>query len=160
MKNDRELSSNMEDYLEAIAILKKENGVARVKDISRLLDVRPSSVTAALNSLSEKGYVSHEPYAYVDLTSQGTRVAQSVLKRHNILFRFLTEILGIDPRIAQRDACKMEHSMSPKTLEKLMKFVDFVDASPHRGKPDWLKRFDDYSRTGMRRRYTEGDTSE
>ena len=141
----------MEDYLEAIAVLRKKNGVARVRDISRMLDVKAPSVTSALVNLSEKGLVEHERYGYVELTREGRKAARDVLRRHNVLLGFLTEILSIDPKTALEDACKMEHSVSPKTLEKLEKFIEFVEHGSYQGKPEWLKGFDHYFKTGKRR---------
>ena len=151
MKKNTKLSSNMEDYLEAIAMLKKEEGIARVKDISRLLKVKTSSVTAALNTLSKENLVIHERYGYVDFTKEGEKIAQGVLRRHNMLIKFLSEVLNIEPKVASVDACKMEHTMSPQTFKKLTKFIEFVETSPDGGRPIWLKGFDYYFRTGKRR---------
>ncbi|MCK4851629.1 MAG: metal-dependent transcriptional regulator [Candidatus Omnitrophica bacterium] len=146
----RKLSSNMEDYLEAIAVLKKDEGVARVRDISRLLDVKKPSVTGALSVLSGKGLIVHERYGYVDLTPKGEKVAGSVKKKHDMLVRFLTRILDVDPRIAAEDACRMEHTISPQTFEKLTGFIEFVETCPTGDRPDWLKGFDRYFKTGRR----------
>lgn len=144
------LSLSMEDYLEAIALLKKEKGVARVRDISQLLKVKAPSVTAALKALSAEKLVIHERYGYVDLTPEGERLARQVQGRHDALVKFLAGILNIHPRIAAEDACKMEHSVSPQTFEKLTKFIEFVETCPEQARPDWLKSFDYYSRTGKR----------
>jgi len=122
----KKISSHMEDYLEVIAELKKKKVVARVKDISQRMDVATPSVTSALNTLSREGLIIHERYGYVELTPDGERIASGVQHRHDTLIKFLTEILDIDPKIAREDACKMEHSISPETLEKLTKFVDLL----------------------------------
>ena len=53
-KKEKKLTSSMENYLKDIVVLEKENGVARVKDISRMLNVKTPSVTSALSNLSEK----------------------------------------------------------------------------------------------------------
>ncbi len=151
MKKNK-LSSNMEDYLEVIAILKKEKSVARVKDISRLMDVKTPSVTAALNTLSKNGLIVHERYGYVEITPEGERLAQGVQGRHNILVKFLTNILSIAPKIASEDACKMEHTLSSKTFHKLTKFIEFVETCLDGQRPDWLKSFDYYFKTGKRRK--------
>jgi len=148
----KRLSSNMEDYLEAVALLKKEKGIARVRDISRLLKVKPPSVTSALSTLSKNGLVIHERYGYVDLTQDGEKLAQSVQMRHDMLVNFLTEILKIDSNIATEDACKIEHSISPQTFQKLTKFIEFVETCPEHTRPDWLKSFDYYFKTGKRRK--------
>ena len=142
------ISSNMEDYLEAIAGLKKDKGVARVRDISRLMNVQKPSVTAALNTLSKDGLVIHEKYGYAELTKKGERIAQSIQNRHAILLKFLTEILNIDLKTASKDACRMEHSTSPESMAKLTKFIEFMENCPEEGRPTWLKNFDYYARTG------------
>lgn len=147
---EKKLSSNMEDYLEAIAVLEERDKVARVRDIGLLMKVKTPSVTAALDTLSKNGLVIHERYGYVELTEEGERLAGEVQKRHDILLRFLREILGIDPRIAAEDACKIEHSISQETFEKLTKFIEFVETCPDGERPDWLKGFDHYFKTGKR----------
>ncbi|MFZ2938309.1 MAG: metal-dependent transcriptional regulator [Candidatus Omnitrophota bacterium] len=126
----KKLSSNMEDYLEAIALLKREKGVARVNDIGRFLRVKNSSVSAALNTLSKKKHVVHERYGYVELTTEGQKLASGVQKRHDILLKFLCGILKIDPEVARVDACKMEHAISQETLDKLIKFSERAESCP------------------------------
>jgi len=144
------LSSNMEDYLETIAILKKEKSVARVRDISRLMNVKTPSVTQALTTLSDIGLIVHERYGYVDLTKEGEKVAQNVKKRHDMLIKFLNKVLKVDKAIARRDACQMEHAISQQTFEKLTKFIEFVENSPRGDRPTWLQHFDHYFKTGSR----------
>lgn len=152
MEEIRKVSSNMEDYLEAIATLKKQVGVARVKDIGRLLNVKNPSVNAALNNLSNAGLVTHERYGYADLTPEGEVLARDVMARHDALVKFFTIILGVDPKNAEVDACRMEHSMSREGFERLTKFMDFIEACPHDEKPAWLKNFEHYMKTGKRLR--------
>jgi len=142
----------MEDYLETISFLKEKNNVARVRDISSSLNVKASSVTSALASLSKNKLVIHERYGYVQLTPEGERLAKIVVKKHKILIEFLTKILDISPKIATEDACKMEHFISPQTFEKLTKFMEFIEESPVNGKPEWLEGFDYYLKTGKRRK--------
>ena len=123
MKSVIKLSSNMEDYLEAIAALKKEKGIARVKDISALLNVKKPSVAAALNNLSKGKLVIHERYGTVELTEEGMEIACNVQERHDVIYAFLTNILKVDAKTAEHEACGMEHSMSLSTLAKLNKFL-------------------------------------
>ncbi len=144
------LSASLEDYLEAILNLAGESNIARSRDIAAMLGVSRASVTAALTNLSKGGLVIHERYSYVELTPEGKRLAQSIQSRHDTLFRFLTEILGINPKIATEDACKIEHSISPQTLKKITKFIKFVETCPGQDRPDWLKSFDYYFKTGRR----------
>ncbi|MBD3426790.1 MAG: MarR family transcriptional regulator [Candidatus Omnitrophica bacterium] len=146
----KKLTSSMEDYLEAIAAIKAEKGVARVKDISKMMGVKKPSVTSAVKSLCERGLIIHERYGYVDLTRQGEKLARSIRRKHDTLVRFISRILGVDRKIAAADACKIEHHISPETFERLTKFVEFVKGCPDGDKPEWLKGFDHYHRTGKR----------
>jgi len=146
---ERAKTASMEDYLEAIAMLRGKGKVVRVKQISHALGVKMPSVTSAMRKLSEEGLVKHERYGYVELTAEGGRVAKDVVRRHEALRRFLTEILGVNPETAAEDACKMEHAISPASQQRLAKFVEFVLTCPQ-GQPEWLKSFDYYFEHGQR----------
>lgn len=121
------LTESLETYLETIAMLKRENTIARVKDISKALNVKNSSVNIALNVLSDKGLVIHEKYGYVDLTAEGQKIADDIQHKEDVLVRFFTEILGVEKEFALKDACKMEHTISDETLSKLIFFIGKVD---------------------------------
>ncbi len=124
MKNARTgLSSSLEDYLEAIAYLKKGKGSAKVSDIGRFLRVKNSSVNAAVANLVRKGLVTHERYGTVVLTPKGMRLAEDVQNRHDAIYEFLHEILGVEQVVAQTEACRIEHLMSATTVKKLVGFV-------------------------------------
>ncbi len=144
-----EQTASMEDYLEAIAKLREEEPEVRVTQISRRLGVKKPSVTAALHKLSEDGLVKHKRYGHVELTREGRRIAEDVMHRHEVLFRFLSEVLDVNREIAQEDACKMEHSLSHTGLERLAKFVEFVLSCP-KGEPLWHKGFKYYFEHGER----------
>ena len=117
------LSANREDYLEAVSLCANEKGVARVSDIRDMMNVKTPSVTGALKALVAGGYVCHQPYGGVELTAKGRRTAEDVKKRHAILSRFLTQVLGVNSTTADLDACKMEHAISRETLEKLHTYL-------------------------------------
>ncbi len=117
------LTANMEDYLEAIMILQKDRKVARVRDIARLLDVKMPSVTGAVKNLAEKGLVNYERYSFVTLTDKGVKIAGEIISRHRIIYDFLNGILGVSPEIAELDACRIEHVISPQTVTKLKLLV-------------------------------------
>ena len=142
-KMARQQSASMEDYLERIAMLAEEQGVVRVTALSNSLGVKKPSVISALNKLSERGLVNHEKYGYVELTGEGKKVAVDILRRHEALGRLLVEILRVNPDTAWKDACDMEHYISPITVERLVKFVEFV-LNRSGGRPEWLKGFDDH----------------
>jgi len=137
------ITPTMEDYLEAIYNLSKEKTAIRVRDISKKLDVKMPTVTNMLKTLSEKGLIDYEKYEYLELTVKGSDVGQEIDQRHQIFRRFLTDILKIDYNQADEDACKMEHAVSPATLEAFVDFMEFIDSCP-RGGASWLDYFDEY----------------
>ena len=143
----REQTPSMEDYLEAIANLGAEGRVVRVKEIGQALNVKMPSVTSALGKLSEHGLVEHERYGYVELTYEGDRVARDVIRRHKALSRFFVEALDIDHKTAEEDACKVEHVISPLSLERVIKFIEFIEACPL-GEANFPKRYKYYLEHG------------
>lgn len=142
-KSKKPLTSVMEDYLEAIFDLNQEKKFVRVKDIAKRMDVKMPTVSSMLKTLSDRGFVNYEKYEYVELTKKGTDVGREMRRRHQVLFKFLTEILEIDFKIADDEACKMEHALSANTLDSLTDFVEFIQTCPRTGE-SWLKYFKQY----------------
>jgi DtxR family Mn-dependent transcriptional regulator len=120
----------MEDYLEAIAKLGEGRKVVKVKQVSQMLGVKMPSVTSALKKLSEQELVEHERYGRIKLTAAGDESARAIISRHEALTRFFAQALGIDQETAEADACKIEHVISPLSMERLTKFVEFMEACP------------------------------
>lgn len=118
----------MEDYLEAIYNLQVRSQVARVKDIARQMNVKMPSVTGAIRALASKGLVKHQPYESVELTGKGLDKARGIAHRHSAVREFLMSLLQLDEKDAEREACGIEHAIAPDTLDRLLKFVDFVRA--------------------------------
>ena len=133
----------MEDYLEAIFDLDKEKRVVRVKDIAKRMDVKMPTVSSMLKTLNDRGLVHYEKYEYVELTPKGAGVGKDMRNRHEVLLKFLTDILGIESKTANEEACKMEHTLSETTLESLTNFMDFIESYPRAGK-SWLHYFKEY----------------
>ncbi|MBW1783430.1 MAG: metal-dependent transcriptional regulator [Deltaproteobacteria bacterium] len=137
------LTPTMEDYLEAIFNLGKEKRAVRVRDIAKRLGVKMPTVTNMLKTLNERGLIDYEKYEYLELTEQGADVGQEIDRRHHVLRSFLTDILGIDFDIADEEACKMEHAVSPSTLDEFVVFMEFIQSCPRTGE-NWLERFEEF----------------
>jgi DtxR family Mn-dependent transcriptional regulator len=136
-------TASMEDYLKAIVLLSQGDEEVTVTKISNLLGVKKPSVTCALIRLSEIGLVTHKKYGLVALTPEGLKIAQDVYHRHKILCHLLVDILGVDTKVAEDDACRMEHFLSPSSLKRLAKFIEFVLNRPQ-GISECLKGFQYY----------------
>lgn len=141
------LTSSMEDYLEAIWVVGLEKRAPRVKDIAKSLGVKTSSVVNAIKILSEKQLVHQEPYGYIELTQKGILKAKEIYERHKTLYKFFHEILGVDPKVAEKDACEIEHHIHRHTLNRVLKFIKFVETCPE-GEPLWLSSFHYYVKHG------------
>jgi len=141
------LTPALEDYLEAICRLLVEKGTARVSDIANALSVDKSTVTTALNSLSEKGFVNYRPYRAPTLTSRGKKAAEDIVGRHNLIRRFLSQVLLVREDVADANACRMEHVLDKEVLERLSLFSEFVNECPRAGE-DWLQMFGHYFEHG------------
>ena len=102
---------SLEDYLESMLMLKEQKGFIRSVDISRLLDVTKPSVSYADND------------GLINLTSTGLDLAQKTYDKHKTLSNFFKSI-GVEPKIAQQDACRIEHDISSETYKALCKHIE------------------------------------
>lgn len=122
----RDASAVQEDYLEAIVALEQEQGRVRVRDLSERLAVHKSTVTAALKVLTDKGFITYEPYGRIAMTSVGRATAERVLQRHRLLKSFLRDILLVELDVAEENACRMEHVIDAGVLDRLELFAHFM----------------------------------
>ncbi len=137
------LSKSLEDYIEAIYLISLKKKVVRVKEIAKFLDVKTPSVVDAVSKLQERGLVTHEKYGYLYLTKKGIDTARSVYKKHEEVYKFLNQFLGMDEDISEKDACGIEHSISKETLNRIVKLMKFIDSDPE-GYPEWMRKFNDF----------------
>ncbi len=124
------VSASLEDYLESIYHIEASNGAARAKDIALAMNVKNASVTQALRSLAEKNLVNYAPYEVITLTKLGKQIALDVVRRHETLEKFLSQVLGLSHAEADENACRMEHSVSRPVLNRLIKFVEYFKECP------------------------------
>lgn len=134
---DTELTPHMEDYIETIAILSKNNRVVRVRDIAAELKIKMPSVTSALNKLKELGLIDYEKYGYIELTKNGSIVSDMVLSRHICLTEFFSRVLKVPADRAEQEACIIEHHITPDMCKRIHKFLIFYKKAEESEK-DWI----------------------
>ena len=117
------ITNSLEEYLKTIYILKNTKGQVRVTDISKKIGCSKPSVNRAINCLKDKGLILYETYGDIEITEEGIDVAKSIIKRHDILKLFLTEILEVDEETAEKEAATMKHSISEETASKVEKYI-------------------------------------
>jgi len=139
-KDKLSLTPALEDYLETIYLIVQEKKIARVKEIARSRGVRMASVSPAMRRLSDLGLIAYSQREFIDLTPAGEEIARRTLARHDLLTRFFTEILQMNPHNAESDACAMEHHLSDEGMDKLTRFFEFVQLYPT-GIDNFIERF-------------------
>ncbi len=125
------MTKSLEDYLEAIYRLSKNEGHTRVVDIAKMLNVKMPSVNNAVKELSRLKLVEYEKYHELSLTPEGIIVAERVYECHQMLKNYLLS-LGISEENAESDACAMEHILSAETIACFRKLVSDKGYFPQR----------------------------
>ena len=116
------IQESAENYLETILVLNQRNGYARAIDIAAELSFSKPSVSIAMKNLRENGYVEVDDAGRIALTDAGREIAQRIYERHTFLTDWLSA-LGVDPKIAAEDACRMEHVISPESFAAIRTFA-------------------------------------
>ncbi len=128
-----------EDYLEAIYKLLVERGRVGVRELARELGVSPPSVVEYLRRLAEEGYIVYEKGGHIELTERGLAEAERIYRIHKAVKKFLMLVLGVDEETAERDACYIEHGLGEETVERIVRFIEYIEECPM-GLPELLKQ--------------------
>ena len=118
MSSKNKLHASGEDYLETILVLQKKRGMVRSVDVARHMEVSKPSVCHAVATLRDGGFLMMDEGHFLHLTDVGREVAEKIYERHC----FFTEQLitaGVDPKTAEADACRIEHTISQDSFEKI-----------------------------------------
>ncbi len=116
------VNESAENYLETILILSQRLPVVRSVDIATELDFKKSSVSVAMKKLRESGHIIVSPEGYISLTQTGREIADCIYERHTLLSSWLQR-LGVDPKVAAEDACRIEHVISAESFEAIKKHI-------------------------------------
>ena len=121
-----------EEYLGAIYRL-RVNSVKPLplSHLSAYFDYSPVSVHEMVQKLVNQGCVEYHPYYGVTLTPKGEDIAKSLLRRHRLWERFLTDVLNIPWDDAHEIAGRLEHASTDLVTEKLSAFLGNPDSCPH-----------------------------
>lgn len=115
-------NESVEDYLETILILSERLPVVRSVDIANEMNYKKSSISVAMKHLRALEYIVVSEQGYITLTEKGKKIAAMIYERHQVLSNWLIR-LGVDPKIAAQDACRIEHDISPESFAAIKKFI-------------------------------------
>lgn len=113
------ITRSREDYLRIIYELAEFSKAIRSSDVAEMLGVTRASVSRMMSELKNSGLIEKEKYGSVVLTEKGYNLAEQIKNKHDLIVRFLIDVLGVNTAIANEDACEMEHAVSRETAEKL-----------------------------------------
>lgn len=148
-KDERLLTSAMEDYLEMIYRNISAEGYMRINTLSQLLNVRPSSATKMVQKLTSLGFLKYEKYGIVLLTERGYEKGEYLLKRHNTVEKFL-ETIGVKDNILLQTEL-IEHNIARNTLDNISLLVEFLEENP-----ETKGRFDAYKTKKVKKDNEDG----
>lgn len=126
-----QLSGPERESLKALYRLAVVGNAVRSGDLAAALGVSPATATTRLKRLDERGLAAHTPYQGVTLTPQGRRLAVSAIRRHRIVERFLSDMLGYPWDGADRLAVTFEHELPDEVVERLYVALNRPASCPH-----------------------------
>ncbi len=115
------IQESAENYLEAILVLQDQKTGVRSIDVANYLGFSKPSVSVAMKSFREEGYVVVDGEGNLALTEKGKEIAEKVYDRHNTIAKALM-LLGVDEETALSDSCKIEHDLSDISFQKIKEY--------------------------------------
>jgi DtxR family Mn-dependent transcriptional regulator len=131
-RGSRQVSVSEEDYLKAIYGMQLELQEPISARLSEALGVTPPAVTTALRRMARRGHVRVDPNGgRIRLTPKGRGIAQSLVLRHRLIERLLTDVLGMDWKVVHAEAEKLEHAISKDLERRLLERFGRDSSCPH-----------------------------
>ena len=116
------IQESAQNYLETILMLSEKSNCVRAIDIANELGFSKASVSVAMKSFREEGYIVTDSDGGITLTEKGLQIAERVCERHDVIAKALIA-LGVSKDVAYADSCKIEHDISNETFKKLKTFL-------------------------------------
>jgi DtxR family Mn-dependent transcriptional regulator len=119
------LTHSAAHHLLAVSDAIDRQGYARCTDIARELAITRGSVSVAMQSLKSAGYVAQDENHFFHLSDSGRKAVASIQGRHQIVERFLTEVLGLPSGDSHRESCRLEYLIEAHTARRLFALLEF-----------------------------------
>jgi DtxR family Mn-dependent transcriptional regulator len=124
-------SETAERYLEAIYYIEHEGEIPRPGHLADWLGVSAPTVTVSLQRLARDGLIRIAADRSVELTDAGAEAAATIVRRHRIVERWMTDVLGLDWATADIEAQTLTHGMSDTVLDRLDDQLGRPNTCPH-----------------------------
>ncbi|WP_407376439.1 metal-dependent transcriptional regulator [Methanobrevibacter sp.] len=130
MAESKNISENIEEYLEVLYRNGSNGEQVSTTTLSKDLGIAPGSVTQMLKKLESLGYIGYTPYKGATLTHEGMKIAQKITRKHRILEKFLLDVLKVKEENVHDQACEMEHTLSDEAERALCTMLQHPDLCP------------------------------
>ncbi len=124
--DNNEVTHSTAHYLLAVASLAESGDRPRAADVARQLGVSRAAVSMQLRTLREHDLVQVGKDNRLKLSRHGADLVARIASKREVLREFLNQVLGVDPQVAERDACKIEHLVSEESGAALVRFIRFL----------------------------------
>jgi DtxR family Mn-dependent transcriptional regulator len=147
MKRLPPVSLAQEDCLEAVLRLQQTQGAVRVCELATALGVHKSTVVAMVKRLVARGLLSHARYGLITLTTTGATIAGRTGARHDLIRALLVQVLLLDEKAADANACRLEHALDAEAHQRLREAITFAATKPTLA-TNWRRSFRAYLAAG------------
>lgn len=117
------ISKSLQEYLKTIYIIQKQGEQPKVTNIAEKMNCSKASVNKSLKLLTEEALIKYEAYGQIEMTEDGLKLAKKILEANDIVYLFLTEVLGEEKEIAEQEAKEVKMAMKDSTVNKLAKYL-------------------------------------
>lgn len=131
MKPATETTATTEEYLETIYMMAAESRVVKGARLAEIIGVSRPTVTATLRRMTRDGLIQQNAKKEVELTRKGYAVADRLQRRHRIIERWLTDVLGFDWAKSDAESHRLEHVFSDEVVDRLNELLGRPETCPH-----------------------------
>jgi DtxR family Mn-dependent transcriptional regulator len=120
-----------QEYLETLFWLYEAGLPMTGANIARAMQLSPPTVHEMVGRLERDGYITRAPDKVISFTDNGREHAEAIVRRHRLIERFLTDVLGIPWDEVHEEAERLEHAMSPVLEERMLAAIGDAKTCPH-----------------------------
>ncbi|MEA2393984.1 MAG: DtxR family transcriptional regulator, Mn-dependent transcriptional regulator [Solirubrobacteraceae bacterium] len=120
-----------EEYLQTLFWLQEAGLPMTGANVARAMQLSPPTVHEMIGRLERDGYITRAPDKSISFTGTGSEHAEGIVRRHRLIERFLTDVLGIPWDEVHEEAERLEHAMSPVLEERMLAAIGDAKTCPH-----------------------------
>ena len=120
-----------EEYLQVLFWLEEAGLPKTGANVARAMQLSPPTVHEMIGRLERDGYITRAGDKTISFTDNGAEHAEGIVRRHRLIERFLTDVLGIPWDEVHEEAERLEHAMSPVLEERMLAAIGDAKTCPH-----------------------------